>query len=168
VTSFLSPAQVRLTYQTKFMTIEKLSMFFTGTFSGHLLFEMVLFAVFALGLEVVFTSVCDWKNDKRRFLMGYSSLWYVPLYALAPVFLHLTSAFLFELPFLLRGTIYALVIFALEYLGMLSLRLLLGASPSQEHYYKARWNVHGLIRLDYFPVMWLMGLVFEWVFRMTH
>lgn len=150
------------------MIMEKLSLFLDGTMSGHFLSEMVIFAVFALGLEVVFTSVCDWKQDKRRFLMGYSSLWYAPLYALAPVFLHLVGAYFFELPFLLRGTLYALVIFAVEYLGMLSLRLLLGASPSQEHYYKARWNIHGLIRLDYFPAMFVMGLIFEWVFSRIH
>lgn len=139
-----------------------------GLALSHLLFEMFLFAVFALGLEVVFTSACDWKQDRRRLLMGYSSLWYAPLYAIAPLFLHVAGAYVFGLPFWLRGALYAAVIFAVEYLGMLALRLLLGASPSQEHYYKARWNIHGLIRLDYFPAMFFMGLIFEWVFSRIH
>lgn len=132
---------------------------------SHLLFEMALFAILGLGFEVFFTSVLDWKSDKRRFLMGYSSLWYAPLYAMTPVFLHLTAVRLFEFPFWMRGVVYALVIWLFEYLGMWGLRLLLGASPSEGSYYKSRWNVHGLIRLDYFPAMFLLGLAFEVVFR---
>jgi hypothetical protein len=134
----------------------------------HMLFEMALFAILGLGFEIVFTAVLDWKSDKRRFLMGYSSLWYAPLYALAPLFLHLITARIFEVPFLMRGIIYALLIFGVEYFGMLALRLLLGASPSQESYYKSGWNIHGLIRLDYFPAMFLLGLAFELIFRQIH
>lgn len=131
----------------------------------RLLFEMALFAALGLGFEVIFTSVLDFKKDRRCFLMGYSSLWYAPLYALVPLFLNLTNGWLFRLPFWERGVVYALVVFIVEYVGMLCLRMLLGASPSQESYYKSPWNVHGLIRLDYFPAMWLMGLAFEVVFR---
>jgi len=130
-----------------------------------ILFEMALFAVLGLGLEVLFTSVTDFKGDKRRFLMGYSSLWYGPLYACAPLVLNGAGVFLFELPILVRGVVYALVIWLFEYIGMWLLRLLLGASPSEEQYLKSRWNIHGLIRLDFFPAMFLMGLAFEFVFR---
>jgi uncharacterized membrane protein len=132
---------------------------------SQLLFEMVLFAVLGLGFEVLFTSVTDFKGDKRRFLMGYSSLWYAPLYAFAPVFLQLANGLIFPLPLLLRGVVYALVIWLFEYVGMWLLRMFLGASPSEEQYLKSRWNVHGLIRLDFFPAMFLMGLAFEFVFR---
>ena len=134
----------------------------------HMVFEMALFAILGLGFEIVFTAVLDWKSDKRRFLMGYSSLWYAPLYALAPVFLHLTSVRVFEIPFWMRGVIYALIIWFVEYFGMLALRLLLGASPSEESYYKSSWSIHGLIRLDYFPAMFLLGLAFEVVYRQIH
>lgn len=134
----------------------------------QILFEMSLFAILGLGFEIVFTAVLDWNSKKRRFLMGYSSLWYAPLYALAPLFLHLSASYIFEFPFWLRGTFYAFVIWIVEYLGMLGLRILLGASPSQESYYRSRWNVQGLIRLDYFPAMFLMGLAFEVVFRQIH
>lgn len=130
-----------------------------------ILFEMALFAVLGLGFEVLFTSVTDFKGDKRRFLMGYSSLWYAPLYACAPLFLNCASVVVFALPMLVRGVVYALVIWLFEYIGMWLLRLLLGASPSEEQYLKSRWNVHGLIRLDFFPAMFLMGLAFEFVFR---
>jgi uncharacterized membrane protein len=136
----------------------------TETFT-QLFFEMALFAVLGLGFEVLFTSITDFKGEKRRFLMGYSSLWYAPLYACAPLFLHYAGGYLFLLPLLARGVVYALVIWLFEYVGMWLLRLLLGASPSEEQYLKSRWNIHGLIRLDFFPAMFLMGLAFEFIFR---
>lgn len=134
----------------------------------RLFLEMVLYAVLGLGFEVIFTSITDFRKDKRGFLMGYSSLWYAPLYAFAPLFLHLTNGWLFTQSFWLRGVIYALVIWLCEYAGMWLLRKLLGASPSEEHYYKSRWHIHGLIRLDYFPAMVMMGWAFEVFFRMLH
>lgn len=140
-------------------------MSFTSIDLPNLLFEMALFAILGLGFETVFTAVLDLKSDKRRFLMGYSSLWYLPLYALTPVFLHLATGSISELPIWMRGSIYAIVIFGVEYCGMLALRLLLGASPSEEGYQKSRWSIHGLIRLDYFPAFFLLGLAFEAVFR---
>jgi len=136
----------------------------TETFT-QLSFEMALFAVLGLGFEVLFTSITDFKAEKRRYLMGYSSLWYAPLYACAPLFLHYVGSYLFLLPLLARGVVYALVIWLFEYVGMWLLRLLLGASPSEEQYLKSRWNIHGLIRLDFFPAMFLMGLAFEFIFR---
>lgn len=136
----------------------------TETFT-QLSFEMALFAVLGLGFEVLFTSITDCKAEKRRYLMGYSSLWYAPLYACAPLFLHYVGSYLFLLPLLARGVVYALVIWLFEYAGMWLLRLLLGASPSEEQYLKSRWNIHGLIRLDFFPAMFLMGLAFEFIFR---
>lgn len=126
---------------------------------------MFLFGVLGLGFEVVFTSILDSKSQNRRFLMGYSSLWYAPLYAITPLFLSLFGHWLFTLPFFIRGLLYALIIWFFEYLGMWALRLLLGASPSEHIYYKSPWNVHGLIRLDYFPAMFILGLALELVFR---
>lgn len=125
---------------------------------------MLLFAVIGLGMEVVFTALCDINHDPKRHLMGYSSLWYCPLYALTPVFLSSTAAYIFPLPFVLRGMIYMLAIFLVEYFGMLALRKLLGTSPSEAHYYKARFNLHGLIRLDFAPAMFALGLILEGIF----
>lgn len=125
---------------------------------------MILFAVIGLGMEVVFTALCDCKQDPKRHLMGYSSLWYCPLYALTPVFLYATGSYIFPLPLIMRGMIYMLAIFLVEYFGMLALRKLLGASPSEAHYYRARFNLHGLIRLDFAPAMFALGLILEGIF----
>lgn len=130
-----------------------------------LLFQMLIFAVLGLGLEVVFTAALDWRQSTARHLLGYSSIWYLPLYAISPVFLHFLGPSLFAWPILFRGLIYMASIFVVEYTGMLCLRKLLGSSPSEVGYYQSRWNVHGLIRLDFAPAMFLMGLFFEFIYR---
>lgn len=137
-------------------------------YGAQLLFEMLIFGVLGLGLEVVFTSALDARKDSKRQLMGYSSLWYLPLYMLPPVFLNVTGWFVLPLPLIVRGLIYMAAIFLVEYVGMFCLRKLLGVSPSEAGYYQSRWNLHGLIRLDYAPAMFLMGLVFELVYRRLH
>lgn len=128
-------------------------------------FQCFLFAFLGLGLEVAFTAALDSWKKRDRFLMGYSSIWYLPLYAGIPWLLARIGPWIFALAWPLRGLIYIVLCFALEFAGMLALRLLLGASPSEESYHKARWNVLGLIRLDFAPVWFAAGLLFEMVFR---
>lgn len=131
-----------------------------------LLFDALLFGFLGLGLEVAFTGVLDYRKNGDKQLMGYSSLWYLPLYWLAPVFFHCAGPFVFPLPVWVRGCLYMACLFAFEYAGMGALRLLLGASPSEKSYYRSRWNVHGLIRLDFAPAWFAAGLFFELVYRL--
>lgn len=128
-------------------------------------FTMALFGVLGLGLEVIFTAVLDAKKDLQRHLWGYSSLWYLPLYMMAPIILELSADMISPLPFLVRGLIYMIAIFSCEFVAMFTLRKLLGASPSEANYKLSRWNICGLIRLDYAPAMFLMGLIFEFVYQ---
>lgn len=132
----------------------------------QLLFEGFLFAVAGLGLEVIETAVLDWRKDRQRRGMGYSSIWYIPFYAVLPLaYFEAFSETLFAFPFYLRGPIYILSFWAVEYPSMGLLRLLLGKSPSEDNYRKSRWSVHGLIRLDLAPVWLCFGFAFEWMFR---
>lgn len=134
----------------------------------HLLFEMILFGVLGLGIECVFTGASDYVTDRKKHLMGYSSVWYIPLYAMTPLFFNLTHEVLFSLPLIVRGLLYVPLFFGIEYTAMFALRKLLGSSPSQESYYKSRWNIHGLIRLDFAPAFFVLGLLLESVYRFLH
>lgn len=131
-------------------------------------FQCFFFAFLGLGLEVAFTAALDSWKKKDRFLMGYSSLWYLPLYAGVPPLLGRLAPALFPRPWFIRGLAYTGLCFALEFAAMLALRLLLGASPSQDSYYRSRWNVLGLIRLDFAPAWFAAGLLFEAVFRVLN
>jgi len=134
----------------------------------RLAFSVFLFSFLGLGLETAFTAALDYPKRRDNHLMGYSSLWYVPLYALAPIVFYFWGRTLFAYPWYVRGLIYTALIYAIEYAGMWALRRLLGSSPSEAGYYESRWHVHGLIRLDFAPFWFAAGLLFEWAYRVIH
>ena len=107
-------------------------------------------------LEISFTAL----NALRRrdyTLRGVTSLWMFPSYGagclLTPFF-----RLLGRLHWAVRGSIYAALIFAAEYV---SGSLLWKKDLCPWDYEKARWNVSRLIRLDYFPCWAATGLLME-------
>jgi len=109
--------------------------------------------------EVIYTAIKTliYKRDLR--LQGYTQLWVLPLYALGGIFifepLHLAIA---GWNILLRFTVYALVIFALEFIFGFLGKKIIGQCPWK---YKGRWNIGGYIDLPHFPFWGAAGLVFE-------
>ncbi|MBI4248931.1 MAG: hypothetical protein HY611_05465 [Elusimicrobia bacterium] len=133
-----------------------------------MLLEVFIFGTAGLGLEVMFTALTDWPRLKDKLLPGYSSLWYFPLYASAPLFFNFAGPTLFPWPVWARGAAYTAGCWLIEYCGMGVLRLCLGQSPSEKNYYRSRWNVRGLTRLDFAPAYFALGLIFECIFRRLH
>lgn len=109
-------------------------------------------------LEIIFTALDSFRKRDMR-LFGRTSLWMFPIYGsvclFAPAFKVLKN-----LPFYLRGTIYALCIFIGEFLSgcFLSHRKL-----CPWDYGRSRWHIKKVVRLDYFPNWFLAGLLFEQV-----
>ena len=64
-------------------------------------------------------------------------------------------------PWPLRGVIYMLGFWTVEYLTGWLLNRLISAYPWD--YSRARWHVHGFIRLDYGALWFLLGLGLEGV-----
>jgi hypothetical protein len=124
------------------------------------LYEVVVFMLFGVGLEAAVTGLSEHKS---KFLIGFSSSWYVPIYALVPFLLyHLTPA-LSPYYWFFRGLAYAIVFSICEFVAMGVLELVLGQSPSENNYLKSRWNIRGLTRMDYWPIYFVIGLLFEWI-----
>lgn len=134
-----------------------------------MLFECFLFAIAGLGLEVIETAILDYPKAKNNMLMGHSSVWYLPFYAVGPcAFFRWIGPSVLNWPVIARGPIYVVVFWTVEFCAMGLLHLLLGKSPSEESYRRSKWNVNGWIRLDLWPVWLCFGLVFEWMFRRLH
>jgi hypothetical protein len=129
----------------------------------------VVVALAGLGLEVVYTALAGGDVEappaRRRFLVGYSSVWYLPIYAVVPFFFAVLPASFRAWPWALRGSAYMLVAWVGEYVAMGLLHLLLGQSPSEESYRKSRWHLHGLTRLDHGPAYFAGALALEWLCR---
>lgn len=107
-------------------------------------------------MEIVYTSLNSFRK-KDMTLMGNTSIWMFPIYGMAAVIGELYPR-LKKYPPLLRGGIYGIGIFSVEYLS---------GSFLKKHklcpwdYSNAKLNIHGLIRLDYLPLWMGAGLIFE-------
>lgn len=131
-----------------------------------LLLAAFLYAIVGTGLEVVQTAILDYMDKKDLRLMGHASVLYIPFYAVFPLaYFILFHETLFAWPFYVRGAAYVVSFWVVEYFSMGLLRLIFGKSPSEDTYKRSRWNVHGLIRLDYGHFWLCFGFIFEWMFR---
>jgi uncharacterized membrane protein len=111
--------------------------------------------------EVVWTAITEkaWGKQRDWRLMGHSYLWMFPIYGLLgpvgePIHNALRTHF-----WVLRGLVYLLGIWAVEYATGWLLRRITGKCPWD--YSNFPGNIHGLITLEYAPVWFVFGLSFE-------
>ena len=107
-------------------------------------------------MESIFTALSSYR--RRQFsLKGNTSVWMFPIYGsaclIAPLCRRLRGK-----PLLLRGFLYATLIFSVEFL---SGKLLQKRHICPWDYSHSRWNIGKIIRLDYLPCWFLAGLLFE-------
>lgn len=97
------------------------------------------------------------RKDKK--LSSNTSIWMFPIYATAviiePMYRQLCKH---NKGVINRGTVYALSIITTEYITG-SLLKMKGCCPWD--YSKAKFNINGVIRLDYLPVWFVVGLIYE-------
>lgn len=107
-------------------------------------------------MEIIWTGICAIIN-RDYTITCHTSLWMFPIYGMAavigPVGNHLR-----KFPFYFRGIFYAAGIFTAEYITGSILRIF-NACPWD--YSRAKLNYKGLIRLDFAPLWFAAGLVFE-------
>lgn len=107
--------------------------------------------------------VSSWDAFKKRepALMGHTSLFMFPIYGAAcllrPLFWLLSSVHWF-----IRGTIYMCCIFGAEYASGTFLQK---KERCPWDYQKNGWNVNRVIRLDFAPAWFFLGLLFERVVK---
>lgn len=100
------------------------------------------------------------KKDKK--MTSVTSIWMFPIYGCAVIIEPLSKKLCKrKTHIVLRGTIYALMIFATEFL---SGSILKKRECCPWDYSKAKLNIKGLIRLDYFPAWFTAGLIYEKMF----
>jgi len=111
--------------------------------------------------EIIWTATGEKLSGQQRGwnFRGTTYLWMFPLYGLiAPLYEPVHNA-LRAWAWPLRGVVYMLGFWAMEYLTGWLLKRVIGVCPWD--YSHARWHVHGFIRLDYGPVWFLVGLGLE-------
>lgn len=112
-------------------------------------------------LEIIWTGFLSFRK-RDLHLTGTTSIWMFPIYGMAALFTPLAKKIKY-LPALLRGFIYTTLIFFIEFISGSFLKK---KNCCPWDYSKAKYNVKGVIRLDYAPLWFITGLVLER--RMTH
>ena len=91
-------------------------------------------------------------------LQGWTYLWMFPIYGLA-IFLEPIHDKIRYWPIILRGGVYTLLIFSIEYTTGWILKSVTGVCPWD--YSRSPFSINGFIRLDYAPAWFVAGLLFE-------
>ena len=126
----------------------------------NILIRFVIYGSFGLLMETVWTGLCSaFSGDKN--LKSTTYLWMFPIYGMGVILepLHdLIRGFLW----FYRGFIWAAVIFLIEYAAGYILKLVIGKCPwDYDNDGEIIASVNGIIRVDYLPVWFFVGLIFE-------
>lgn len=109
-------------------------------------------------MECLWTGLSSIRNHRKdKTLMCRTSVWMFPIYGMAACLSPICRR-LQEKNALLRGAIYAILIYIAEFTSGIILKKH-GACPWD--YSKAKLNYKGVIRLDYAPAWFVAGLFFE-------
>lgn len=111
-------------------------------------------------MEVFWTGVGSLIKGEYR-LVSNTSLWMFFIYGSA-CFLGPIGALIASFPLVIRGLVYMLCIFAAEFAAGTIMKK---ADVCPWDYSGSRYSVKGVIRLDYAPVWFAVGLIFEYVGR---
>lgn len=117
--------------------------------------------MFGMVAEIFFTGIKRGIFDKDFTLKGTSYVWMFPIYG-SMIFLEPIHNLIINNPLIVRGTVYASLILMFEFITGGLIKLISGKCPWD---YKSKFAVKGLIRLDYFPIWFVFGLIFEFLHK---
>ena len=106
--------------------------------------------------EVCWTGFLSFRRREKKLLCK-TSIWMFPIYGLASLFAPLSRLIKGKNTFV-RGSIYTVFIFAIEFVSGMFLKK---RQCCPWDYTGKKYNLKGLIRLDYAPLWFLSGLLFE-------
>jgi hypothetical protein len=131
------------------------------------LFLFLAFGCIGITSEVFYTATVDAINAALAGnainwrLLGVSYIWMFPIYGLVAFLFPLAYKYIAKYHVALRMIIYAVAIFAVEFITGWLLDMLTGRCPWQ---YTSSLNICGYIRLDYFPVWAAFGYLIERIY----
>ncbi len=125
-----------------------------------MIIRFLLYGMIGWCMEILWTGLIAGVRGNKT-LNGTTSLIMFPIYGMV-VFLEPLFVILRGFPLLTRGVVYMLCIFGAEFISGLSLNTV-GICPWD--YSSSKYNIAGVIRLDYAPLWFGAGLFYEWFFK---
>lgn len=109
-------------------------------------------------MELFWTTFCNAKKKDYK-LIGQTSVWMFPIYGMAWIIKPVSGRLKEKKKNTLeRGMIYTAGIYMAEYTTGMMLKK---KNRCPWDYSKSKYNVNGVIRLDYAPLWFLVGLMYE-------
>ena len=124
-----------------------------------MLIRYIIYGLLGMNMEIFWTSLSGIKSGSHN-LIGHTSIWMFFIYGSAvfvfePVYRAIRDCNLF-----VRGCVWAVLIFVIEFVSGMALRLI----GIEAWYYSGAYAVMGVIRLDYLPLWFAVGLIFERIY----
>lgn len=123
-----------------------------------MIYRFLIYGLLGWGLEVFWTGLGSAIRGDVRLTAG-TYLWMFPIYGSA-IYLESVHDRIRDRPWYIRGVIWVLLIWIIEYVSGGLIRLVTGVSP-WDYSNSTRWQLHGLIRFDMAPLWLITGLLFE-------
>ncbi len=120
--------------------------------------HFIAYGILGWSLEVLWTGFFSLLQGNMQ-MPAFTYIWMFFVYGSA-VWLEPIHDALRTVHWFVRGTVWTLAIFGIEYATGWLLSILLGACP-WDYSLTASYHINGLIRLDYIPVWFTVGLLFE-------
>ena len=118
--------------------------------------RFIIYGLLGWNIEVVWTGWCTLVSGDIN-MVGRTSLWMFVIYGGGGILFEYVLSKIEKMNIFERGLIWMLLIFAVEFISGGILRII-GITP---WYYDGLFSVAGLIRLDYGPLWFMVGLIFE-------
>jgi len=126
------------------------------------IFFFVLFGALGIALEVFCTAIENLRRKKDKCLRGTSSMWMFFIYGSAHFIVLLVTTYFSEFNILLRGLIYMLLFYALEFCSGVILKKY--KAVPWDYSGDTKYHFRGIIRLEFAPLWFIGGLVAEAVY----
>ena len=102
-------------------------------------------------IEIIWTAFHGIKSKNNKFI-GYTSIIMFPIYGLASVIKPIS------LKLIIRGLVYSIGIFMVE---LITGSILKKTNNCPWDYSDKKYNINGVIRIDYAPLWCIVGVIFE-------
>ena len=122
----------------------------------HMLIRYIIYGLLGWNIEIIWTGFTSLANGSKN-LMGHTSIWMFFIYGAAVFLFEPVHTWIANLHWFWRGCIWMLLIFFIELVSGLLLKLF----GIQAWAYTGPTAVLGVIRLDYAPLWFAVGLIFE-------
>ncbi len=121
-----------------------------------MIIRYIIYGLLGMNIEIFWTGMSGITHGSRD-LIGHTSVWMFFIYGLAVVALEPIHNLIADQNWFFRGCVYTLAIFTIEFISGYVLRLI----GIEAWNYTGEMSVLGLIRLDYAPAWFAVGLLFE-------